>query len=95
MKRDNLHLDFEMAFRDQIGKTLSKKEMKNILQRIFPGFPDGSIVPTDHAEPSSNHVNQCRKCADPEYQIFDTVIDGHGKPGIARYRVRNFKPLPS
>jgi len=94
MKRDNLHLDFEMAFRDQIGNTLSKREMKEILQRIFPGFPDGSVVPTDHAAPTSNHVNQCRKCANPDYQIFDTVIDGHGKSGIVRYRVRDFKPFP-
>jgi hypothetical protein len=94
MKRDNLHLDFEMAFRDRIGMTLSKTEMKEILQGTFPGFPDGSVVPTDHAEPSPKHVNQCKKCANPAYQILETVIDGEGKPGRARYRVRDFKPFP-
>jgi hypothetical protein len=95
MKRKNLHHHFEMAFGDQIGKSSSRLEMIEILQRKFPGFSDGSIVPTDHVEPSSNHVNQCRKCANPDYQIFDIVNDGQGKPGLASYRVRDFKPYPS
>lgn len=97
MKRKNLHLDFEQAFSSRIGETFSRREMMGILQGMFEGFPDGSVVPTDHAEPTSNHVNQCRKCADPDYRIFDTldtVIDREGAPGKVRYRVRDFKPFP-
>jgi hypothetical protein len=88
-RRNGLHLKFDQAFRSRAGQVLSKREIGDALQAMFPGFPDGSVIPTDHAEPSPNHVNQCRTCANPEYQIFDTVVDGHGRPGMARYRVRN------
>jgi len=92
-REGGLHVRFEQALKPHVGRELSKREMKEILQRTFPQFPDGSVVPTDHAEPSPNHVNQCRICANPAFQILDTVVDGLGKPGVARYRVRDFKPL--
>jgi hypothetical protein len=94
VRRDDLHLDFEKALASHKGKVLSRRELANILQRMFPGFPDGSCVPTDHAEPSAKHVNQCRKCATPDHQILDTVVDGRGVPFKARYRVRDFRPFP-
>ena len=95
MKRDNLHQDFERTFREYIGKEFSRAQIKSILQNMIPDFPDGSVVPTDHAEPTSAHVNQCRKCSDPKYRIFDTIKNGEGIAGKARYRVRDFEPYPT
>ena len=91
----DLHSRFEHAFKGRVGQEFSREEIKRTLQSIFDDFPDGSVVPTDHAEPTSHHVNQCRKCADPRYRIFDTVLDGQGIPGMARYRVRDFKSFPA
>lgn len=87
-----LHFKFEEAFESHVGRVFSRREMKRILQEMFPGFPDGSVVPTDHAEPSSDHVNQCRKCANPDFRIFDTLADNRAGLGAARYRVRDYKP---
>jgi hypothetical protein len=86
----DLHGQFGLVFSSREGQVFSRREIRDRLQAIFPDFPNGSVVPTDHAEPSPNHVNQCSKCADPRFQIFDTVVDGDGRPGVARYRVRNF-----
>jgi hypothetical protein len=94
MKRANLHLDFEQAFREHVGKVFSRAQIGEILRSMFSDFPDGSVVPTDHAELSPAHVNQCRKCSDPKYQIFDTIVEGQGIRERARYRVRNFEPYP-
>lgn len=91
----NLHADFEYAFRNRTGEVLSRATIGAILRDTFGTFPAGSVVPTDHAEPSADHVNQCRKCANPDYQIFETVIEGNGKFGVARYRVRAFKSYPN
>lgn len=91
----SLHGDFEYAFRNRAGEVLSRDTIGAILRDTFGTFPAGSVVPTDHAEPSADHVNQCRKCADSDYQIFETVIEGNGKSGMARYRVRTFKPYPN
>ena len=85
-----LHRCFEKTFRPRVGQEFSRLEMVKLLQAEHDGFPDGSVVPTDHAEPSPERVNQCRKCADPRYQIFDTVTT-RSKP---RYRVRKFEPFP-
>jgi len=93
-KENSTHHRFEVALKDQIGKTFSRPELIRILQKDFRSLPEGSVVPTDHAEPSSNHVNQCTKCANPDYQILDTVTEGQRKHGKALYRVRNFKRLP-
>jgi hypothetical protein len=92
---NDLHARFEQAFRERVGQVFSRQEIKKILQDIFKDLPDGSVVPTDHAEPAPHHVNQCRKCADPRYRIFDTEKDGQGASGIARYRVRGFEPFPT
>lgn len=94
-RTDNgLHTDFEYAFHDRIGQELSRAEIRAILQDTFENFPTGSVVPTDHAERSETQVNQCHKCDFPDYQIFETVTDGNGRQGAARYRVRAFKPFP-
>lgn len=77
-----------------MGQELSRAEIRAILQETFENFPDGSVVPTDHAERSPRHVNQCGKCSFPDYQIFDTLHEGDGRQGVARYRVRAFKPFP-
>ena len=90
----SLHSDFEHAFRSRVGQILSRAEIQAILEDTFGDFPAGSVVPTDHAEPTADHVNQCTKCSQTEYRIFETVIDGQGRHGIARYRVRDFKPYP-
>ena len=87
---NSLHFQFEQAFHSRVGQVLSKREIGDMLQAMFPNFPDGSVVPTDHAEPSVDHVNQCRNCANSEFRIFDTVVQGYGRPGIGRYRVRDF-----
>lgn len=89
-KNKNLHYRFEQAFHSRIGDVLSRQEIRETLQSMFPDFRVGSVVPTDHAEPSTAHVNQCSKCANPNFRIFDTVVEGHGQRGIARYRVRDF-----
>jgi hypothetical protein len=91
MRTGNLHSDFEHAFRGRIGEVYSRAEIREILVNTFENFPVGSVIPTDHAEPSLDHVNQCAKCSELEFQIFETVIDGEGKQGAARYRVRDFK----
>lgn len=93
-RTNSLHSDFELAFRDRVGQVLSRAEIRDVLEVTFGNFPVGSVVPTDHAEPSPEHVKQCRQCAHPDYQIFDTVIDGQGRHGEARYRVRAFMPVP-
>jgi hypothetical protein len=87
---NSLHFQFEQAFHSRVGQVLSKREIGDLLQAMFPNFPDGSVVPTDHAEPSLDHVNQCRKCASSEFRIFDTAVQGYRRPGIGRYRVRDF-----
>lgn len=89
-KKDDLHFHFEQAFQGHTGKVFSRREMIEIAKGIVPG----SVLPTDHAEPDPKHTNQCNKCVDPTYRIFDTVVDGQGLPGKARYRVRDFKPFP-
>ena len=94
-RTSSLHSDFQLAFHDRMGQVLSRAEIREILEVAFDNFPVGSVVPTDHAEPSSEHVNQCRHCANPDYQIFDTVIDGKGRDGEARYRVRAFMSCPA
>lgn len=89
MLRIDLHAKFELAFSGRVGDVLSREQIKQIIQIAFPEMP----VPTDHAESSSDHANQCCKCADDAYRIFDTVLDGKGKPNRARYRVRAFQRL--
>jgi hypothetical protein len=91
MKKVDLHSRFEIALRASVGKILSRQQLVEILQNAFPELPEGSVVPTDHSERNPKHVNQCKKCADPTFRIFDVVVDGEGVPGRARYRVRNFK----
>ena len=83
----NLHSCFEQTFRSRVGQSFTRQQLLALLQSEHPGLPDGSVVPTDHAEPSPKHVNQCRKCLDPDYQIFDTV-QTDAKPS---YRVRDFQ----
>jgi hypothetical protein len=91
MRTGSLHSDFEHAFSNRVGQVFSRAEIRQILEETFGKFPVGSVVPTDHAEPSPDHVNQCAKCSYPEHRIFETIIDGQGKHGIARYRVRDFR----
>lgn len=90
----DLHSKFEWALRDHVGELYSRRQIQDILRVAFPDLPIGSVVPTDHAEPSTEHVNQCKKCAHDAYRIFDTVVDGEGKPHRARYRIRAFEPFP-
>jgi hypothetical protein len=90
----SLHSDFEQAFSNRVGQVFSRAEIRQILDETFGKFPVGSVVPTDHAEPTPDHVNQCSRCSDPKHRIFETVIDGQGRQGIARYRVRDFRPWP-
>ena len=93
-KRAGIHFHFEKAFQNRAWEELSRPAILEVVQGMFPGFPVGSVVPTDHAEPDPNHVNQCNKCADPSHRIFDTVKEGHCLPGKAIYRVRDFKLFP-
>lgn len=93
-RTDSLHSDFENAFRNRAGQELTRAEIRAILQETFENFPNGSVVPTDHAERSARHVNQCCKCDFADYQIFETLREGDGRQGVARYRVRAFKPFP-
>lgn len=90
----SLHADFEYAFRNRTGEVLSRDTIGAVLRDTFRSFPDGSVVPTDHAERSADRVNQCRKCENTDHQIFETVTEENGRPGLARYRVRAFKPYP-
>jgi hypothetical protein len=89
-RTESLHSDFEYAFRNRFGAVLSRAEIQEILEETFGNFPRGSVIPTDHAEFGPPHVNQCRICINPAYQIFETVVDGQGEPGVARYRVRQY-----
>lgn len=91
-RQKSLHLKFEQTFRSRVGQVLSKREIAEALQREFPDLPNGSVVPTDHAEPGGEHVNQCRKCADRALQIFDTIVPELRRSGVGRYRVRAFAP---
>ena len=88
----NLHSKFERALRNHIGEVYSRRQIQEILQGAFLDLPNGSVVPTDHAEPNAAHVNQCKICAEEAHRIFETALDGEGKPHRARYRVLAFEP---
>ena len=91
-----LHQKFEEALDPHKGssKHFSKKELGKIIQDLFPEVPNGSVLPTDHAEPSIRHVNQCPVCREEAYQLLTTAVDGEGKPQTAEYKVRNFQQSP-
>ena len=88
-KKRNLHRCFEQTFDPHVGEQFRRAQMVKMLQGQHTGFPDGSVVPTDDAEPSPEHVNQRKKCSEARYQIFDTV-DRHGDNPV--YRVSAFQP---
>ena len=71
-------------------RLFSRAGIKEIVQKMYVDFKDGAVLPTDHAEPSAHHKNQCRVCADPRFQLLETAIDGFGRPHAARYKVRSF-----
>ena len=73
-------------------RQFSRAELGDIVRQKFHEYKAGSVLPTDHAEPSDKHVNQCSVCRDERYQILTTVVDGDGKPHFGRYKVREFKP---
>ena len=73
-------------------REFSRAEIGNIVQQCSPKFKAGSVLPTDHAEPSDKHVNQCSVCRDERHQILTTVVDGDAKPHVGKYKVREFKP---
>lgn len=85
MKMKNLHGKFEAAFKNRVGQTFSRPQIKEILFDMYSDFKDGSVLPNDHGR---GNVNPCR-CSGTDSQIFDT-INGNGRPV---YRVLDFKPL--
>jgi len=87
-----IHRHLEKAFREHFGKVFSSEDIKKIVLAMFPKFNQGSIIPADHAEHDNpKHTGQCTKCAERKYQIFDTLVEGEGKPDDGRYRVRMFE----
>ena len=86
------HQKLEKALAPYRGsdREFSRAEIGDIVQEMFPEFKAGSVLPTDHAEPSDKHVNQCSVCRAEAYQILTTVVDGDGKPHVGKYKVREF-----
>jgi hypothetical protein len=71
------HEMFAEAFKSYRGKTLTTCQIGDIVQKAFPQFSAGSMLPNDHG---AGNKSDCW-CAGTNNRIFDRVMRG-------QYRVR-------